>query len=268
MRRLCVVLTACAIVLTGSLLLARIHPFGDAGLYGAKAAKPSILEHSSVPPEVRATLIAKCADCHSMQTRSPVYGRLAPASWLMERDIVEARKHMNLSSWDTYSTDEQQILKAQIVQQTKLGKMPLLQYRILHRNSRVTDADVQILSSWAHGTASGAKDSTSATGVGDPMKGKQVFEKRCTGCHSLEHDREGPRLQGVFGRRSGEIPGFPYSEALRKAHIQWDQRSLDQWLADPDILVPGNNMGFHVAKPDERRDLIRFLQISAVNPGV
>jgi len=266
MRRRRIALTGCAIALAGSLLLAHVHPFGDVGLHGARENVAPVA--ASLPPQVRTILSAKCADCHSTQTRPVFYSSLAPASWLMERDILEGRKHMNLSSWDTYSADQQQTLKAQIVQQTKSGKMPLLQYRILHRNSRVTDADVQILSSWVHGTTSGGKDSTPATGVGDPMKGQQVFEKRCTGCHSLEHDREGPRLQGVFGRRAGEVPGFPYSDALRKAPILWDQRLLDQWLTDPDTLVPGNNMGFHVARPDERRDLIRFLQQSAMKPGV
>jgi hypothetical protein len=38
------------------------------------------------------------------------YGHFAPASWLMERDIVEARKAMNLSLWDSYSADQQQTL--------------------------------------------------------------------------------------------------------------------------------------------------------------
>ena len=108
---------------------------------------------------------------------------------------------------------------------------------------------------------------TNSNAAGDPVGGKQLFEKRCSGCHAMEQNREGPRLHGVFGRRSGEVPGFPYSDALRQAHILWDQKSLDQWLTDPDTLVPGNNMGFHVSKPNERRDLIRFLQVSAANPG-
>jgi len=265
MRRLHLALTGCAVALAGSLLLARVHPFGDARLHGARDNGVPVA--ASLPPEVRAILSAKCADCHSMQTRPVFYSRLAPASWLMERDILAGREHMNLSSWDAYSQDQQQTLKAQIVQQTKTRKMPLPQYRIIHWNTRVTDADVLILSNWARGTPSAETISTTATGVGDPIEGKQVFEKRCTGCHSLEHDREGPRLQGVFGRRSGEVPGFPYSDALKKAHVLWDEKSLDQWLTDPDTLVPGNNMGFHVAKPDERRDLIRFLQQSATNPG-
>jgi cytochrome c len=99
-----------------------------------------------------------------------------------------------------------------------------------------------------------------AQSTGDAARGQAVFEKRCTGCHSLQQDRVGPRLQGVFGRTSGGITGFPYSQELIKAHIVWDAKSLEQWLADPDTLVPGNNMEFHVAKAEERRDVIQFLK--------
>jgi cytochrome c len=53
--------------LSASLLLARIHPFGDAGLYAAKSADTPILNQRSVPQEVRAILVEKCADCHSNQ---------------------------------------------------------------------------------------------------------------------------------------------------------------------------------------------------------
>jgi cytochrome c len=96
--------------------------------------------------------------------------------------------------------------------------------------------------------------------AGDPVRGQQIFEKRCTGCHALEQNREGPRLHGVFGRTSGTVPGYPYSPELVKAAIVWDESSLEQWLSGPDILVPGTNMDFHVPKPEERRDLISFLK--------
>jgi cytochrome c len=95
-----------------------------------------------------------------------------------------------------------------------------------------------------------------------PFIGKAVFEKRCTGCHAMNHDCEGPRLQGVYGRTSGDVAGFACSPELKKAHIIWGDKTLDQWLADPDTLVPGNNMEFRVTKPQERRDLIRFLRES------
>jgi cytochrome c len=96
------------------------------------------MEHASVPAAMRATLITKCADCHSMQLRAPLYGRFAPMSWLMERDIVEGRKKMNLSLWDIYSADRRQTLEAKIVQQTKAHAMPPLSYRMIHWNARIT----------------------------------------------------------------------------------------------------------------------------------
>jgi cytochrome c len=222
------------------------------------------MEHAAVPPAVREILSEKCADCHSAETRAPIYGRFAPASWLMERDIVHAREAMNLSQWDRYSVDQQEALKAEIAIRAKSHTMPPVQYRVVHWNARMRDTDVQALAQWARGTA--PQDSNSSgqeLAEGDALRGKDIFERRCTGCHAMEQNREGPRLRGVFGRTSGTAPGFDYSPALAKAHIVWNETTLEQWLADPDALVPGNNMEFHVAKPQERQDLIRFLRDSA-----
>jgi cytochrome c len=222
------------------------------------------MEHTSVPPEVRATLVAKCADCHSMQTRSPIYSRFAPASWLMERDVLEARSAMNLSFWEHYSVEEQEAFKVKIMLEARAHKMPPEQYRAIHWGARITDADIQNLTRWARETALLDSSATSqALEEGDAVRGQSTFEKRCTGCHAMEQNREGPRLRGVFGRTSGTVAGFAYSSALRNAHIVWNEATLEQWLADPDTLVPGNNMDFHVAKAQERRDLIRFLRESA-----
>ncbi|MBS1799917.1 MAG: heme-binding domain-containing protein [Acidobacteria bacterium] len=250
------------ITLALSLVLARVHPFGDAGLYAqTKTPQSSIMQHSSVPPEVRATLIAKCADCHSTQTRAPFYGHLAPFSWLMERDIMKARDEMNLTLWDTYSADNRQTLTAKIVQQARSRKMPVLQYTLIHRDANLTDAEIQRLVAWSHEMSPATPaDSGASLSPGDAARGKQVFEKRCTGCHAIETSREGPALGGVYGRKSGSYAGFVYSDALKKAGIVWNDTTLDQWLTDPDAFVSGNNMDFHVAKPQERKDVIAFLK--------
>jgi cytochrome c len=259
MSRFRIAFIGCASAVAASLLLARVHPFGDAGLDAGRPAKPPIMEHSPVPVEVRTTLVAKCADCHSMQTRAPLYGRFAPMSWLMERDIVEGRKKMNLSLWERYSADQQQTLVAKMVQETKAHEMPPLPYRAIHWHARITEADVRSFTEWTR-EASSLEVGSVAPGEGNPIRGKEVFEKRCTGCHAMTQNGEGPRLQGVYGRISGEVAAFGYSSALKQAHIAWNDTSLEQWLADPDTLVPGNNMEFHVAKPQERRDLIAFLK--------
>jgi cytochrome c len=181
----------------------------------------------------------------------------------MERDIVEARKAMNLSQWDHYSTDQVETLKAKITQEAKTQQMPPLQYRMIHWNAKIANTDERALTQWAHDGSSTARSDAQAVGDGDPIRGQALFEKRCTGCHSLTQNHEGPRLQGVYGRNSGGVPGFPYSEALRKANVVWNDQSLERWLADPDAFLPDNNMDFLVARRQERKDLIAFLKKSS-----
>lgn len=252
----------CVVALAASLLLARVHPFGDAGLYSRPGLETPTLNRGQVPESVRAVLAEKCADCHSNQPRVPFYGRLAPASWLMERDIVNAREAMNLSAWEGYSAAQQQIFAAKIELQMKSRQMPPAQYRLIHWDARLADDDVRIVTQWAHGAQAMQANGTVA-GEGDPTRGKALFEKRCTGCHALTQSHEGPQLQGVYGRSSGTVVGFAYSAALRNAHVVWDDKSLEKWLTDPDAFIPGNDMDFLVPKPQERQDLISYLRQSS-----
>ena len=90
--------------------------------------------------------------------------------------------------------------------------------------------------------------------------GKSLFEKRCSGCHALDADHEGPRLRGVFGRSAGKVKTFKYSEALQKARVTWDEMELDKWLTDTESIVPDNDMGFRVPKQEERAAIISYLK--------
>jgi cytochrome c len=257
---------SCALTLAASLALARIHPFGDAGLFKATDEANPIMKGSTVPAQVRTILASKCADCHSVQTKSPFYGRLAPVSWLMERDINRGRQAMNIALWDSYSADQQQTFAAKIVQETREHEMPLLQYRMIHWNSRVTGTEIRTLADWAHASSSsgsGTGQSDLPTNAGGASRGQALFEKRCVGCHSLTANHEGPRLQDVFGRAAGSVADYAYSPSLKKASVMWDEATLDKWLTDPDAFVPGNNMDFLVSKPQERKDLIAFLRKSS-----
>ncbi len=98
---------------------------------------------------------------------------------------------------------------------------------------------------------------------GNIDQGKALFEKRCTGCHSLDQDKEGPRLRGVFGRKAGKLAGFSYSDSLKDAQFTWDAAALDKWLTDTESVIPNNDMAFHVPNAQERADIIRFLQASS-----
>jgi len=92
-------------------------------------------------------------------------------------------------------------------------------------------------------------------------QGKQLFEKRCTGCHSLDNNKEGPHLRGVYGRQAGTAPSFNYSPALKSAHFVWDDQRLEKWLTDTQSVVEDNNMDFHVAKAEERAAIIQYLKL-------
>jgi cytochrome c len=103
----------------------------------------------------------------------------------------------------------------------------------------------------------------SAANAGNPTRGRDLFEKRCGGCHSLEADKEGPRLGNVYGRKAGSISTFRYSDALGSAQFTWDQNLLDKWLIKTESVVPDNDMDFHVPSADDRSDIIEYLRVSS-----
>ncbi|MBB5317638.1 heme-binding domain-containing protein [Tunturibacter empetritectus] len=247
---------AAALIVAAAVALGYVHPFGNPRVQPAKGLG-TLLEGATMPTDAKTVLMKKCADCHSSETRWPVYARIAPGSWLIERDIVEARKKMDLSHWEQMPADKQQVLTAKIFEKAKSGDMPPLQYQLLHWTAKLSKADVQALSMLGK-SASGSE--AALAGHGDAVQGKAVFEKRCTGCHAMAVDREGPRLAGVYGRRAGNIPGFTYSAGLKNSDVTWNDATLEKWLSDPDLMVPDNNISFSVPKAEERRNLIAYLK--------
>ncbi len=270
MRRALVGLAVLAALVVLSLALGFTHPFGNpraTTIAATDAPGMMLLEHALIPVEVRSVLREKCVDCHSNQTRWPWYGRFAPVSWLLEYDITEAHEQMNLSQWESLSDEDIKRLRVEIAGVTRAHAMPPLRYRLLHSEATITDDDVKRLKDWARGDVAGKLGDSEKTppdaGRGNAERGDLVFASRCGGCHSLDHHREGPKLADVYGRTSGTSPGFLYSFALKKAAIKWDEKSLDDWLADPDAVVKMNDMHFHVAQAEQRRDLIAYLKASS-----
>lgn len=106
-------------------------------------------------------------------------------------------------------------------------------------------------------------ENVSGMTAGDAANGKILFEKRCTGCHALDRNKEGPRLNSVFGRKAGTASDFQYSDALKAADFVWDAEKLDKWLTNTESVVPNNDMAFHVPKAQERADIIEYLRITS-----
>jgi cytochrome c len=103
-----------------------------------------------------------------------------------------------------------------------------------------------------------------------PAQGQRVFGA-CAACHSLQPDKNmtGPSLANLWGRKAGTLPSFSrYSDALKSSNVIWDDKTLDEWVKDPQHFVPGNQMtfaGIKDAKP--RGDLLAFLKQATQNGG-
>lgn len=93
--------------------------------------------------------------------------------------------------------------------------------------------------------------------------GRRAF-RECQGCHTLLPDRNmtGPSLAGIFGRTAGGLASFDrYSAAMRKSGIVWNAETLDEFLADPAAVVPGNFMTFPgVSDAKSRAAVIAYLK--------
>jgi len=96
--------------------------------------------------------------------------------------------------------------------------------------------------------------------AGDTKRGAEIYS-RCEACHSLEYNRTGPRHCGVVGRKAGSVPGFDYSDAMKRSHLTWNEKTLDRFLANPPKVVPGTAMTYAgVPDAQERADLIAYLR--------
>ncbi len=90
----------------------------------------------------------------------------------------------------------------------------------------------------------------------DAAAGEEQFKKACGVCHTVESNapvRQGPNLHGVYGRPSGQMAGFKYSDALVAAKLTWDDATLDRWLTNPAALVPGTIMAYRQRDPKSAR---------------
>jgi cytochrome c len=98
---------------------------------------------------------------------------------------------------------------------------------------------------------------------GSAPRGERAF-RACAACHSLDSGRNmtGPSLAELWDRKAGTVADFArYSSALKSSGVTWNDETLDKWIADPQHLVPGNQMTFPGIKDAQTRaDLLAFLK--------
>ncbi|KAI7900061.1 cytochrome c [Cokeromyces recurvatus] len=100
---------------------------------------------------------------------------------------------------------------------------------------------------------------------GDKIRGAKLFKVRCGLCHTTEEggpNKVGPNLHGIFGRKSGQVIGYQYSNAIIEKNHIWDEQALHDFLEKPKKYIPGTKMAFAGFKsPKDRADVIEYLKV-------
>ncbi|HEY7955230.1 MAG TPA: heme-binding domain-containing protein [Polyangia bacterium] len=135
--------------LSGKLFLGAVGLIAAVQLVRCERTNPPVTGDIETPADVKQVMRRACYDCHSNETRWPWYAQLAPVSWLLHRDVVEGRRHLNFSEWDKLPADRRQRRKASCGREVKSGDMPLWFYLPLHPAAKLSDRDRSLLQDWA-----------------------------------------------------------------------------------------------------------------------
>lgn len=98
-------------------------------------------------PRTRELFMTVCGDCHSHETRWPWYAHVAPASWLVEKDVEEGRDHFNVSTWNITQRHG-----TSAAGEYESGEMPLWFYLPLHPSANLGEEERRALLSGMRAT--------------------------------------------------------------------------------------------------------------------
>jgi hypothetical protein len=110
---------------------------------------PPVTSEVPAPENVKAVLRAACYNCHSNETKWPWYSYVAPVSWMIADDVHSARSHVNLSEWESIPPRDRPAVADHMWKLVREGEMPLLMYRWMHPEARLSEDQKALIRDWA-----------------------------------------------------------------------------------------------------------------------
>ncbi len=109
---------------------------------------PPVTGDLTAPPEVKRILRTSCYDCHSNETKLAWFDQIAPAYWLVAKDVQQGRSRLNFSTIGTLPAAQQKAALYEAVNQIQLGAMPLAGYMSLHRAAVIASVQLNELKNY------------------------------------------------------------------------------------------------------------------------
>ena len=109
---------------------------------------PPVTGDLPAPADVHQLLRRACYDCHSRETVWPWYASIAPVSWLVAHDVDEGREKLDFSIWDTLGPGKRTKKLRESAKEVEEGEMPPWQYRLVHPEARLSEAERAQLLAW------------------------------------------------------------------------------------------------------------------------
>lgn len=91
----------------------------------------------------------KCMDCHSEQTNYPFYYQWIIAKSLIDKDIVEAKKHIDMTTGFPFRGHGTPLEDFRAIKKSlNEGTMPPLRYKLMHWNSSLSKTEKERVLKW------------------------------------------------------------------------------------------------------------------------
>lgn len=117
------------------------------------AGPDDLVAHYAPPAEVRQILETACYDCHSNRTRYPWYAQVQPVGWWLASHINDGKDELNFSEFAAYSEHRRAKKLLSVSDEVTERSMPLKSYTWIHRDAKLTAAQIKTLADWAEALA-------------------------------------------------------------------------------------------------------------------